>query len=162
MNYEFNGLPLHILLVHAVVVMVPVAALCTVATLFWPLARRRLGLLTPVLGLLSLSLVFVTTKAGEWLLLRVGQTPAILAHANDGRTLLPWVWALSGASVAAWLWHRVSLHAWLALHIKPTAAWVVTLLFSLLVLGVCAGTIMDVLVIGEAGSRAVWGGLLGS
>ncbi|WP_104091545.1 hypothetical protein [Arthrobacter sp. GMC3] len=162
MNYEFDGLPLHILLVHAVVVTLPVAALCTAATLLWPLARRRLGLVTPLLGLLCVPLVFVTQKAGEWLLLRVGQTPAILAHANDGRTLLPWAWALFGASIAAWLWHRASAHAWLAGRITPTGAWIVTVLFTLLVLGICTGTIMDVVVIGEAGSRAVWGGILGS
>lgn len=162
MNYEFDGLPLHILLVHAVVVMLPVTALCTAATMLWPGARRRLGVITPLLGLLCVPLVILTQKAGEWLLQQVRQSPAILAHANDGRTLLPWAWALFGASAAAWCWHHFSVRAWLARRIGPTAGWMVTALFALLVLGVCAGVSMDVVVIGEAGSRAVWGGLLRS
>ncbi|NVM98039.1 hypothetical protein [Arthrobacter sp. SDTb3-6] len=71
MNYEFRGLPLHILLVQAVVVTLPVAALCTVATTLWPAVRRRPGLATPALHLPGLALVFITQRAGEWLLLRV-------------------------------------------------------------------------------------------
>ena len=42
----------------------------------------------------------------DWLLLRVAPIPAVLAHANDARTLLPWAWALFGASLAAGIRHR--------------------------------------------------------
>ncbi|PYI66277.1 hypothetical protein CVV68_14730 [Arthrobacter livingstonensis] len=162
MNYEFNGLPLHILLVHAVVVALPVAALCTAATMLWPTARRRLGMATPLLGLVCPALVFVTQQAGEWLLLRVGHTPAILAHANDGRTLLPWAWALLGASLAAWLWHRVSMQKRIAVHLGTGWGRTAAVLLIVAVLAVCAGATADVVVTGEAGSRAVWGGVLGS
>lgn len=161
MNYELNGLPLHILLVHAVIVMLPVTALCTAATLLWPAVRRRLGLLTPVSGLLSLVLVFVTQSAGEWLLLRVGPTPAILQHAADGRTLLPWAWALFGAALAAWLWHRLDAWAFLASRLGTFWGGLVACLFMAAVLAVCVGITVDVVVIGEAGTRAVWGGVLG-
>jgi len=161
MNYEFDGLPLHILLVHAVVVMLPLAALCTAATMMWPWARRRLGLATPVLGLLTPALVILTQRAGEWLLVRVANTPAIVAHANDGRTLLPWAWALCGASVAAWLWHRLSVPQLLARKIGRRLGWAATFVLAAAVLFVCAGMLADVAIIGEAGSRAVWGGVLG-
>jgi hypothetical protein len=161
LNYELNGLPLHILLVHAVIVMVPLAALCTAATLLWPAARRRLGVVTPILGVLSLGLVFLTRAAGQWLLLRVDVTPAIAAHAADGLTLLPWAWALLAASLASWAWHRLSLWPRLRMRLGATGAGIVTCLFGALVLAVCIGVTVDVAVIGEAGTRAVWGGLLG-
>lgn len=162
MNYELDGLPLHILLVHAVVVTLPVASLCTAATMLWPAARRRLGLATPLLGLLSPALVFVTQRAGEWLLLRVAPTPAVLAHANDGRTLLPWAWALFGASLAAWLWHRYALRRRIAVRLGRRWGLAATVLVTAAVLVACTGVLADVAIIGEAGSRAVWGGLLGS
>ncbi|WP_233625292.1 hypothetical protein [Actinoplanes sp. ATCC 53533] len=38
-----NGLPAHILLVHAIVVLLPLAALLLVLTAVWPAARRRLA-----------------------------------------------------------------------------------------------------------------------
>jgi hypothetical protein len=161
MTYEFNGLPLHILLVHAVVVGVPVAALCTLATMFWPAARRRLGVGTPVLALLCVALVFVTQQAGQWLLERVAQTPEIVAHANDGRTLLPWAWGMLGAALAAWLWHRFALRKRIGARFGTGWAVAVVVILGAAVLAVSVGIIVDVAVIGEAGSRAVWGGLLG-
>ena len=51
---EFNGLPLHILIVHAVVVGIPLAALLTVLSAVWPAARRRLGIVTPIVALFAL------------------------------------------------------------------------------------------------------------
>ncbi|MET4781446.1 hypothetical protein [Glaciihabitans sp. UYNi722] len=36
MDYEFNGLPLHVLLVHFVVIVVPLAALRTALVAAWP------------------------------------------------------------------------------------------------------------------------------
>jgi hypothetical protein len=63
-DYEFNGLPVHILLVHLVVVLVPATALCLLLTAFWPAARRRLGFVTPLLALLALIAVPFTRAAG--------------------------------------------------------------------------------------------------
>ena len=37
------GLPSHVLVVHAVVVLVPLAVLGAVAVALWPAARRRCG-----------------------------------------------------------------------------------------------------------------------
>ena len=89
---EFNGLPAHVLLVHLVVVGVPVAALLTVLSAVWPAANRRLGVITPVVAMLALVCVPITTSAGEWLQARVfhGYTdPNITRHAELGDELLP-------------------------------------------------------------------------
>lgn len=52
-----NGLPAHILLVHAIVVLLPLAALLLVLTALWPAARRRLAGPNAILSLLVLALV---------------------------------------------------------------------------------------------------------
>ena len=91
---EVNGLPLHVLLVHFVVVLVPLTAIAALLVPIWPAARRRLGIVVPLLALFDLVLVPIVTQAGEWLLARVPSTPLIQAHAALGRTLLPWVIAL--------------------------------------------------------------------
>ena len=48
---EFQGSALHVLLVHAVIVLIPLAALLTVLSAVWPAARRRLGIITPLAAL---------------------------------------------------------------------------------------------------------------
>ena len=53
-----NGLPAHILLVHALVVLLPLAALLLVLTAAWPAARGRLAGLNANLSVL----VPVTTQ----------------------------------------------------------------------------------------------------
>ena len=63
-DYQFNGLPVHVLLVHLVVIIVPLAALCLLLSAFWPAARRRLGFVTPLVALVALIAVPFTTAAG--------------------------------------------------------------------------------------------------
>jgi hypothetical protein len=108
---EINGLPAHAILVHVVVVLVPVACLCVVLSAWWPTARRRLGIVTPLLALGALVSVPVTTHAGEWLRDHLGHTPLIDKHAALGRTLLPWVIALFALAVLNYLWFRVREHS---------------------------------------------------
>jgi hypothetical protein len=159
MDYQLNGLPLHILLVHGVVVLVPLAALCTVLSLLWPKARLRLGILMPLADLAALALVYIAQQAGEWLLLRVGQTPAIAHHAALGRELLPWSWGLAAAGVMTWLWHRFSIGQKLARRMGRTGARLATALAVLVVLFACGGMVAQVVLVGDAGSRAVWQGV---
>jgi hypothetical protein len=83
-----NGLPAHILLVHAIVVLLPLAAVLLVLTAVWPAARRRLAGPNALLSLGVLVLVPITTDAGEWLEHRVTSTPLIEAHAELGDTAL--------------------------------------------------------------------------
>ena len=62
------GLPAHVLLVHAIVVLAPLTAALEILCAIWPAARRRLVWL--VLAFAAVNLVFtpLTTDAGEWLL----------------------------------------------------------------------------------------------
>ena len=75
--FEIAGLPLHPLLVHAVVVLTPLTALALVLGSVWPAARRRLGIVTPLAALLLIVLVPITVAAGEALAAVVGPIPAV-------------------------------------------------------------------------------------
>src|SRR4051812_14202104 len=103
---EVRGLPVHVLLVHLVVVLVPLAALFLVASAWSPEARRRLGILTPLLCLAALVLTPITTNAGKWLQDRVGDTPLVREHANLGHGLWPWTLGLFLLAAVVWVLHR--------------------------------------------------------
>ena len=102
MPVKIGGLPAHVLLVHAVVVLLPLAALMLVLGVLWPTARRKFGVLTPLLALVGLVLVPVTTHAGEWLEQRLPRSKAIEHHADLGDQLLPWAAGLFVMSAAVW------------------------------------------------------------
>ena len=74
----------------------------------WPAARRRLGLLTPLLGLATIALVPLTMTSGQWLKDRVFGTPLIETHATLGSALWPWSLALGLLGIATWLWYVLS------------------------------------------------------
>ncbi|WP_394769727.1 hypothetical protein [Lacisediminihabitans sp.] len=161
MDWQFAGLPLHVLLVHFVVIVVPLAALCTVLTAAWPAARRRLGIVTPLIALAALVSVPVTTEAGEWLLARVANTPLIQAHAAIGKSLLPWAFATFVVATAQWAWFRYfsegdGRYRRLVAHRALRLAITVALAVAVLVLA--AGSIVTVVQIGESGARAIWTG----
>ncbi|MFC3996210.1 hypothetical protein ACFOVU_09810 [Nocardiopsis sediminis] len=61
-----NGLPAHVLLVHAVVTLLPLAALLLVLTAVWPMARRLLAGPNAILALVVVFLVPITVEAGQW------------------------------------------------------------------------------------------------
>ncbi|WP_375485290.1 DUF2231 domain-containing protein [uncultured Jatrophihabitans sp.] len=114
MPVTIGGLPAHVLLVHAVVVLLPLAAIMLVVGVLWPTARRKFGVLTPLLALVGLALVPVTTHAGEWLEGRLPHSRAIEHHADLGDQLLPWAAGLFVMAAAVWwvgrrrelLWRR--------------------------------------------------------
>lgn len=161
MDYEFNGLPLHVLLVHFVVIVVPLAAFCTVLAAAWPAARRRLDMVTPIIALAALIAVPITTQAGEWLQARVGHTELIAAHAALGKTLLPWAVATFIIAVIQWFWFRfvTAPDARFASRVPGrTARLVITFVLAASVAVLAVGSVVTVLQIGESGARAIWTG----
>jgi hypothetical protein len=159
-----NGLPLHILLVHAVVVLVPLAALMVVASAVWPAARAKLGFLTPAAALVALILVPVTTHAGHWLRDHLNgnlaQTANVRRHVALGGELLPWVIALFVVAAAVWAAGRRYELGWRSLQGESgrvAPVWVTGVLAALAV-AVAVVSVVQVVRIGESGSRAVWTG----
>lgn len=151
----FDGLPTHVLLVHAVVVLVPVAALAVVLSVWSPTLRRRLGLMTPALTLLALVLTPITANAGEWLQDQLPDAPAIRRHADLGEQLWPWVLALFLLSVVAHLLARRAEAADATRTAPP--AWL-PVLVAVLATAAAVGATVQTVRIGESGARAVWEG----
>lgn len=158
MNFDFevNGLPVHVLVVHAVVVFVPLAALSVVTAAAWPAARRRLGLLPLATATVTLVLVPVATAAGEWLKARLPPAPLIEQHAALGDDLLPWSISVFLLAAALWLFDRFRL----GLAERIPAGLLRAIPWALLALSVAAavGSVVTVVLIGESGARAVWQG----
>jgi len=158
--FEITGLPLHPLLVHAVVVLVPLTALAMVLGSLWPAARRRLGIVTPLAALLLVALVPVTVAAGAALAALVGAAPAVQAHEGYGRLLLPWVVGMLVVAAAQWAWFRWGA----AEHPAPPrrGARAIAAVLAVLSIAVAAGSVGMVALIGDSGARAVWGGVVGA
>ncbi len=150
---EFNGLPTHILLVHAVIVLVPIAALLTVLSALWPAARRRLGIITPLVGLAALISTKLASSAGEWLQARVVNTPLIQEHVSLGGTM---IWFSIGLFVASLLvWGVPVLLTRRSQQPPPPWIGVVLAIIAVVLSGAAA---VQVARVGEAGSKAVWTG----
>ena len=90
-TYTFNGLPLHPLLVHAVVVLLPLAAVGSIIIAVSPRWRRRFWLPVLVLAVLGIGAVPITQAAGEELYdnLKVNN-PELNHHSDLGHALLPY------------------------------------------------------------------------
>ena len=158
-SYTIAGLPLHVLLVHAVVVLTPLTALAVILHALWPVAARRLGIVTPIAALVVLVLVPITVNAGQALEGAVPHSAAIDRHAALGGTLLPWAIALFVVAVALWLWYRY--RARLEKRMPHAGAVTLGIVVRVVAVLVAIGTVIDVILIGDAGSRAVWGSIVG-
>ncbi len=104
MDYTFAGLPLHVLLVHAVLVLTPLVGLALVVIAAWPAARRVLWLPVLIAAAVLLPLGLITIEAGKWLEVRVPPAPLIQEHTAKGEDIVPWLIALLvvAALVSAW------------------------------------------------------------
>jgi hypothetical protein len=164
-TFQIAGLPLHPLLVHAIVVLTPLTALALVLGSVWPAARRRLGTVTPLAALLLVALVPITVAAGEALRDIVGPLPAVQTHEGYGRMLLPWVIGMLVVAAAQWAWFRwgqprATGAAGTAVPSSPRAR-IVTVVLAVLAIAVAAGTVVTVVLIGDSGARAVWSAVVG-
>ena len=162
MDWTFNGLPLHVLLVHLVVVVVPLAALCLLLGAAWPTARRRLGIATPIVALVALVSVPLTTEAGEALEEQVAESTLSELHGELGGGLLPWVVAVFVVAVAQWAWYALftGTARFAALPNSRTLRLAVQVALIVAVLAVVTGSVVETVVIGESGARAAWEGRL--
>lgn len=151
----FAGLPAHVLLVHAIVVLAPLTALLAILCAVWPAARQRLVWLVVALAAITLVLTPVTTDAGEWLQRQVGRSPEVHQHAELGDTM---VYVAVALLVAAVLLAAIHLRQSRGHSIKPLVTWTITAV--VIVIG--TATVAQVYRIGDSGARASWDGRVGS
>ncbi|MCB0896882.1 MAG: hypothetical protein H6529_12295 [Nocardioides sp.] len=105
------GLPLHPLIVHATVVVVPLAALLVILQVCWPRFRAWAGPLPPALSLAALVLTPLSTSTGESLEEQVGESSLVEKHAELGDQLIWFTVALFVFSAAFWWLERARHHA---------------------------------------------------
>jgi hypothetical protein len=150
------GVPAHPLIVHAVVVLVPLAALGAIAAAFSPRVRRRYGWLVAVFAVLDVVLVPLATGSGESLEERVPETALVEKHTEMGEQLLPWVIGLAVGMVALMLLARVASHVGPAGRApSPATRWVSILVAAVTVVA-ASGTLVQVVRIGHSGAEASW------
>ncbi|MGQ4388665.1 DUF2231 domain-containing protein [Streptomyces sp. SAS_270] len=150
-----NGLPVHVLLVHFVVVLVPLTALALVVGAIWPGAAQRMGIVLPLLALVTLGSVPLTTQAGEWLEEHVPGNALVRRHAELGDGLLPWAGGLFVLATVVWWTARRTAAAGTARGTHRSAT-PVRIAAAVLSLAVATGAVVDVYRIGDSGAKAAW------
>ena len=150
MPESFLGLPIHPLVVHATVVIVPTAGALLVATALLPRLRAWAGPLPLLLAVVSLVLTPVSTASGENFAESFGKSAAIDRHQDLGEMLIWWTLGLVVVAGAVWaLERRGRLAGGVAVGLK-----VASVLVGL-------GAIVQVALVGHSGAEAAWGALLG-
>ncbi|MCP3783464.1 hypothetical protein NLX85_08820 [Micromonospora sp. A3M-1-15] len=151
-----NGLPVHPLVVHAVVVLLPLAALGVVALAVRPSWRGRFGVLVVLIAALAAAAVPLATESGEGLERRVGDPGR---HAELGDTLIWFALPLLVAAVAlVWL-HRRSGRPAEGVPEGPRTPGrgVVGVVVAVLAVVVAGASLVQVYRVGDSGAKAVWG-----
>jgi hypothetical protein len=165
---KINGLPAHVLLIHLVIVLLPLAAGMLVASAVWPAARAKLGFLTPAVALVALILVPITTNAGDWLQKHLhnnfGQSPQVRHHASLGHNLWPWAVGIFVMAVAVWVLGRRFGLGWRtggagSVEAGPRLPVWVTAVVAVLAILVAVGGVVQLYRIGDSGAKSVWTGV---
>lgn len=169
------GLPTHVLVVHAVVVFVPLAALGVVVIAVSPRARRRFGWLVLAVTAVAAGSVPIATSAGEALEHALPRTAALQTHTRLGDELLPFAipfLVLTAALVVLdWYVRSPRSRAGRLPTIDPASApgtvasrppsptalrWA-TVVVAALAVALAVVCTVQVVRIGDSGSRAAWG-----
>jgi uncharacterized membrane protein len=148
-----NGLPVHPLVVHAVVVLLPLAALGTIAIALRPSWRTRYGALVVAAAAISTVLLPVATSSGEALEKHVGDPGR---HAALGDQLIWFTLPMLALCVAL---VAVDRRAGRIDEPRGTGAALRTPLRVISALAVVAALAASVQVVrvGDSGARAAWG-----
>jgi uncharacterized membrane protein len=146
------GLPLHPLVVHATVVVVPTTALVLLLSLLLPRFRSWAGILPLALAAASVVLAPLSTSTGEGLEHMVGESALVRQHAELGDMLVWWCLGMLVVAGADW-WLRRTRRGFS--RGVTTAVVVAGLVVSL-------GTIVQTVLIGHSGAKAAWSGVASS
>jgi len=159
-----DGIPAHPLVVHAVVVLLPLAAVGTLLVVTRPPGRRQLGVWLLQLPLAGTAAVPVAQQTGEQLAESLGGGgPLVMEHAMRGSTLLlPALVFLALLAATVLVGRRADVlsgdapGAAHAVATRTVPLQRVTVILGLL--AALAGLVVTGLVVwtGHAGSAAVW------
>lgn len=150
MPSDIFGLPIHVLIVHATVAFVPLAALTVLLAVLVPRFREWAGPLPVGLSLVALVLTPLSTASGENLEHDLPHSELIEEHAELGDQLLVFTIALFVLAAGYWFLTR---HSGVTRSPSPRG-----LVLGIAVLAVIAslGTLVQVARIGHSGAKAAW------
>lgn len=141
------GLPVHPLVVHATVVLVPLTALVLLLAVLLPRFRAWAGWLPLGLAVVATSLAPISTSSGENLEGRLGGSRLIEEHAELGGMLIWWCLGMLAISVALTFVTRRTQEPARGVALGLAVAGVV----------VSLGTMVQVALIGHSGAESAWG-----
>lgn len=144
------GLPAHPLVVHAAVVLLPLAALATIAAALVRKTRRYYAPVAFGLALAAVASVALAQGSGESLKERVSETELVEQHADSAEVVLPWAIALAVAAAAV-----TAADPLMARFGKPSPDVAKVVLVVLAVVPAIGAT-WAVIDVGHSGAKASW------
>jgi len=143
------GLPAHPLVVHAAVVLLPLAAIGLVVVALLPNARRHYAPIVFGVALAATIAVGLAQQSGESLEGDVKKTEQLEEHTEQGQTVLPWAIAVTivSAAVAAEPYARSRFD-------YPPRVVTGVLVAAAVLVGV--GATWTVIDVGHSGAASVW------
>jgi formate hydrogenlyase subunit 3/multisubunit Na+/H+ antiporter MnhD subunit len=151
-----DGLPLHPLVIHATVTVLPLAALVLLLAGVWPRARRYFHVAPLVLSVLAAILLAVTYQTGNNLRAEIGTTPLIARHVHLAHQLLIPVLGMVLASFVVEVVRRQDSRVQQPAR-ADSGSTVLVVIAAVLAVVFALGTAVQTVRVGEAGARAVWG-----
>ncbi|MCO5968647.1 DUF2231 domain-containing protein [Actinoallomurus soli] len=147
------GLPAHPLVIHAVVVLIPLAALGAIVVAVWPAARERYASLALGVATVALLSVPLATHTGELLEDHVKRTALVERHTEMADGLLPFA-ALLWLGLAALVFMR-----WYAARQDMRFARYLTVAAAVVAVVGAVASGVQVVRIGHSGASAAWHGV---
>ncbi|RDH77850.1 hypothetical protein DVS77_13395 [Mycolicibacterium moriokaense] len=145
------GLPAHVLLVHAIVVLAPLLAALEILCALWTAARRRLVWLNLALAVAVMVLTPLTISAGEWLYDQRAKPSAILhTHQERGEWMIYFAVGLLIVAIVQVVQHRKESRSQ-----EPRQK--LAAIGAVLAILVGVSSIVVVVLIGDSGAHSVWG-----
>ncbi|HEV8023957.1 MAG TPA: DUF2231 domain-containing protein [Candidatus Nanopelagicales bacterium] len=143
------GLPTHVLIVHATVVLLPVAALGAVVVVLRRALIHKLGLAVVIVSVLGAGAAWIARLSGAELASRVGNPQP---HVEYGHDLPIFATVFAVLVIVYWLFARgVPAN-------RSRPWWVITLGVAVLVASVAVT--WSTVITGHSGSEAVWGSII--
>ena len=147
---ELFGLPAHPLVVHAAVVLLPLAAIATLLCAAVPRARRQYAPVALGLALVATLAVGLAQGSGEALEDEVDETELVEEHTGQGERVLPWSIAVTVAAAVVTA---------IPVLVRRRPAWparTVTAAVVAVSLLAGAGATWTVVDVGHSGAKATW------
>lgn len=141
-----TGLPVHVLVIHAVIVLVPLAAIGALLVVFIPKLRRTYNPLVLVAILISAVSAYVATESGEALSGRVGLPKS---HATLGERLFQ---AVLVFAVLFIIWFVMERSDQLSSKLKKKLSNTLKVFISIAAIGSITLTVLA----GHSGAEASW------